>query len=358
MSQSANKDVRRRPSKSAAVLQLLAIAGGITLALFTQDLDRWHIGTLIAIVTFALVSELTPVKINERFYISGSFLGIILAVVVLGGGAGAAIGVLTIVVGWFRLRVAAHYFRNNVVNFLWFPLLTGLFFEGLKGLLNIQAHSLASYLLVFVAFVFGLGVNYVIAAGYQCWLDGSSFVEKTRHTLVPVLPAELFCGLLTLGAVFIVVHLGTLGLVLFGLVLVIYQYLVGELLISQRRSQALQRAATTDDLTGLANRESFRTAVEKRIAHATESGSPFPVMLMDLDRFKEINDTLGHHYGDVLLRDLGPRLVEAVGEGALVARLGGDEFGILLGEDIDEMPVIEVFLCAPGADRVRAIQRG
>ncbi|HWE08068.1 MAG TPA: bifunctional diguanylate cyclase/phosphodiesterase, partial [Solirubrobacteraceae bacterium] len=83
---------------------------------------------------------------------------------------------------------------------------------------------------------------------------------------------------------------------------------------------------------------------EKRIANATAAGAQFPVLLMDLDRFKEINDTLGHHYGDVLLKELGPRLVAAVGEEGLVARLGGDEFGILMGEDIDDLTVLEVFL--------------
>ena len=64
-------------------------------------------------------------------------------------------------------------------------------------------------------------------------------------------------------------------------------------------------------------------------------------MLMDLDRFKEINDTLGHHYGDVLLRDLGPRLVSSVGPGGVVARLGGDEFGILLEPDVIALPAVE-----------------
>ena len=55
-------------------------------------------------------------------------------------------------------------------------------------------------------------------------------------------------------------------------------------------------------------------------------------MLIDLDRFKEINDTLGHHYGDELLHGLGPRLAECIGEAGLVARLGGDEFVVLPGE--------------------------
>jgi diguanylate cyclase (GGDEF)-like protein len=102
--------------------------------------------------------------------------------------------------------------------------------------------------------------------------------------------------------------------------------------------------ATTDKLTGLANRERFSAAVEERIVAARATGAQFPVMLMDLDRFKEINDTLGHHYGDVLLRDLGPRLVSTIGEGCLVARLGGDEFGILLAGDAEGLAGLELAL--------------
>ena len=159
-------------------------------------------------------------------------------------------------------------------------------------------------------------------------MERSSLMTKTRETLLPVLSAELVSALLTLIGAYVFIQLGTVGLVLFGLVLGIFQYLVGELLKSKRRSHSLQRMATTDELTGLANRERFREAVEQRVLAAGAEGR-FAVMLMDLDRFKEVNDTLGHHYGDVLLRDLGPRLAKAVGEGGLVARLGGDEFGIL-----------------------------
>ena len=87
--------------------------------------------------------------------------------------------------------------------------------------------------------------------------------------------------------------------------------------------------AVHDPLTGLANRELFRQRVAAAVAAAAESGIRAAVMLMDLDRFKEINDTLGHHNGDRVLTVLAGRLAGKVGEGSTVARLGGDEFGIL-----------------------------
>jgi diguanylate cyclase (GGDEF)-like protein len=127
------------------------------------------------------------------------------------------------------------------------------------------------------------------------------------------------------------------------LVLLIFQYLIGELLKSKARGEKLHRVATTDELTGLANRERFRSHLDQRITAAKDTDEQFAVMLLDLDRFKEVNDTLGHHFGDELLRDLGPRLAEAVGPDGLVARLGGDEFAVLPAEatgDADELEAI------------------
>jgi diguanylate cyclase (GGDEF)-like protein len=99
--------------------------------------------------------------------------------------------------------------------------------------------------------------------------------------------------------------------------------------------------ATTDDLTGLANRERFRGRLHELIAEATAQKAAFGVILIDLDRFKEINDTLGHHYGDALLRELGPRLAECASAGGLVARLGGDEFAVLPEERTDNIEALE-----------------
>ncbi|MGI8752762.1 MAG: bifunctional diguanylate cyclase/phosphodiesterase [Acidimicrobiales bacterium] len=81
--------------------------------------------------------------------------------------------------------------------------------------------------------------------------------------------------------------------------------------------------ARHDPLTGLPNRYRFNEIV-------VDTNGPVAVLLVDLDRFKEINDTLGHDYGDLLLRSVGARMVEKLGHGGTVARLGGDEFGVLL----------------------------
>ncbi|MGH2926789.1 MAG: putative bifunctional diguanylate cyclase/phosphodiesterase, partial [Solirubrobacteraceae bacterium] len=225
-----------------------------------------------------------------------------------------------------------------------FPLLTGVAFHIVARAAGVAHTSVEFYLLVLGAFLLALTLNFLQTAAYQCFLRGTSMRGTVRNVLMPVLAAELFSALLTVGAVYIDVRLGTIGIAFCGLAFLIFQYLVGELLKSKQRSDALHRAAVTDDLTGLANREQFRNVVEERIAAARASGARFPVLLMDLDRFKEINDTLGHRYGDVLLRDLGPRLATAIGEGGLVARLGGDEFGILLAQDTDDPAVLEVVL--------------
>jgi diguanylate cyclase len=91
-----------------------------------------------------------------------------------------------------------------------------------------------------------------------------------------------------------------------------------------------QRAAHTDELTGLPNRRMFLTQLNQRLKLAESGRGSLTALMLDLDNFKQLNDTLGHDAGDELLRLTGPRLVRAAGPDSLVARLGGDEFAILL----------------------------
>jgi diguanylate cyclase (GGDEF)-like protein len=85
-----------------------------------------------------------------------------------------------------------------------------------------------------------------------------------------------------------------------------------------------------DALTDMPNRSLFRDRAEQAIRLARRDGHSVAVLLLDLDRFKEINDTLGHHHGDLLLQQIGPRLSGALRESDTIARLGGDEFALLL----------------------------
>src|SRR4051794_21981417 len=91
-----------------------------------------------------------------------------------------------------------------------------------------------------------------------------------------------------------------------------------------------RRLALHDALTGLPNRVMFADRTRRAIATADRSDGPVAVMLIDLDRFKDINDTLGHHYGDEVLRQMSGRLTELLDPRDTVARLGGDEFGVLV----------------------------
>ncbi len=91
--------------------------------------------------------------------------------------------------------------------------------------------------------------------------------------------------------------------------------------------------AQHDPLTGLANRAKFNLALETKIAEMRRDAQPFAVFLLDLDNFKEVNDTLGHSSGDGLLKSTSKRILEAVRDNDMVARLGGDEFAIIAGFD-------------------------
>ena len=121
-----------------------------------------------------------------------------------------------------------------------------------------------------------------------------------------------------------------------------YDYLVKDLITADQLARAIRyginqkkvenrlvEMAQYDTLTGLANRSLFGDRLEYSIAHAKRLGLFVAVFLLDLDRFKEVNDTLGHPVGDELLKGVSKRLLECVRETDTVARLSGDEFAII-----------------------------
>ena len=120
----------------------------------------------------------------------------------------------------------------------------------------------------------------------------------------------------------------------------VFTGIVRDITERKRAEDQLTYQATHDLLTGLPNRTLLQRHMEQAIASSRDQDASFALLLLDLDRFKEINDTFGHHYGDTILQQVSPRLLGAVRESDTVARLGGDEFGI----------------CLPCADRATADQ--
>jgi diguanylate cyclase (GGDEF)-like protein len=102
-------------------------------------------------------------------------------------------------------------------------------------------------------------------------------------------------------------------------------------LTAERRSDAeIKRLAMSDSLTGLANRARMRASLDQVIVQLQRNHRPVALFMLDLDRFKAVNDTLGHQTGDGLLKVVAQRLESCVGDKGLVGRLGGDEFQVIV----------------------------
>ena len=116
----------------------------------------------------------------------------------------------------------------------------------------------------------------------------------------------------------------------------------------RRHADESRHQALHDDLTGIANRRQLVAALGRAVERAGSGEGRFALLMFDLDRFKEVNDALGHAHGDLLLREVATRLQTTVRAEDLLARLGGDEFALLLDEVDRASAAIEI------ADRVSA----
>ncbi|WP_458760485.1 diguanylate cyclase domain-containing protein [Afipia sp. TerB] len=117
--------------------------------------------------------------------------------------------------------------------------------------------------------------------------------------------------------------------------------------------ESLRRQAETDGLTGLANRSVFQARYYEVVRDSLNYGSASALVLIDLDRFKELNDTFGHAAGDACLCEVAMRLSRAFGNAGLVARIGGDEFALILRAPVAPAQIVRVLqeavvmLCRP-----------
>lgn len=109
-----------------------------------------------------------------------------------------------------------------------------------------------------------------------------------------------------------------------------FYVLVSDVSATKEAEQRLERQARTDALTGLPNRHAFNEKIVEALARSRRNGQPIALFFLDIDKFKRINDTLGHGVGDAVLAEFGRRLKGSVRETDTVARLAGDEFVVIL----------------------------
>jgi diguanylate cyclase len=153
-------------------------------------------------------------------------------------------------------------------------------------------------------------VNAAAEAHHQAALAGLGALRRQETFVLAATPVAFAAGI--------------------GLLAVFWVLVVGYQGRTQRQAAENAHQASHDALTGLPNRTMLRDRTDQAIHQADRELVPAALLLIDLDRFKEVNDTLGHHYGDQLLLQVGERLRDSLREVDTVARLGGDEFAVLL----------------------------
>lgn len=168
--------------------------------------------------------------------------------------------------------------------------------------------------------------NMPVGTSRYTW--ASVFIPATNLRLTVAHPAMTgeFATLRTLGLRLLVTGVIVIWIAVWG-ALIITALLTKHL---HNQNARLIHQALHDDLTDLPNRTLLYDRVEQALHRAHRDGHPLTLFLMDLDRFKEVNDTLGHHFGDYVLQQVGKRIAATLRETDTVARLGGDEFAVLI----------------------------
>jgi putative nucleotidyltransferase with HDIG domain len=230
-----------RPSRAAIAAQCVGLLATCGVIVLDAPEANWDLPLLGLLLAFAAISDLTAARTGSRLKISGSFLALVLAMVFLGGTPAALIGVATIAVGWLRWHDAPHYFLNNLLTYATFPLVGGIAFHAVVSASQLTAGDTGFYVLVFGVFVVALLVNFSMIASYATYIERGSFFGKARTALYPVLASELAAALMAVGVAFIYHQVGIAAIALFGIVLVTFQHLLGQLLLSQQRAGELEQ---------------------------------------------------------------------------------------------------------------------
>jgi diguanylate cyclase (GGDEF)-like protein len=314
----------------ALVIGLGVVCSGVVFAVEGSHLSRLFTAEVALFAACALAGELLPLKVVTRgvegeVTTSGTFAFATMLV------AGPACAIVALVGASF----AADAFRRKA--------LVKLLFNGCQYAITLTASGIALQLLTDVPRI-GEDVHFLpgdlpgILVGAAVFFLVNSSLVATVIALVQRLRVgrylvqdwffQVSTGGLLLGLAPMVALAADFALpfvaLLFLPLLAVHR--------GGRQAIAKEHQALHDALTGLPNRSLFSHRIEQVLNAGLRSDRIAAVMLIDLDHFKEINDTLGHHAGDRLLQEVAVRLRASLDEQDTVARLGGDEFGVLLSE--------------------------
>jgi diguanylate cyclase (GGDEF)-like protein len=311
----------------------------VTTVLGLSRLQHTPVGTIVLFTPLVVLGELFPIRVRRRddeeeITVSTPFAFTLL---LTSGVAAASLAlVLASVLGDALRRKPVWKASFNVAQFALSTAAAG----GVLALLGVStlghAHHVSPAAMPAVAMagiVFFL-VNNVVTGTAIALATSSPVVDFLKRDFV--FQAGTTGVLLSLAPIVVAAADDTLLLIPLLLLPIAAVHKCASILLAK------EHEALHDALTDLPNRKLFRLRAAEAIEESVRNNTVSAVMLIDLDRFKEVNDTLGHHIGDVLLQQIGPRLASVLRESDTIARLGGDEFAVLLPDVQSELAAMEI----------------
>jgi diguanylate cyclase (GGDEF)-like protein len=309
-----------------AAAAVAIVVGGAWVPQVPLDWAWWGVGLLLAACVLA---ETQAVEMTGGATVSVATIPHLAAALLLPPPLAAVVAATGLLLVQLHERAPPSKLVFNTASLAATVGLTGVAAHtfGLAGA-GLGDSSLTGLIAFFVVALTYYAVNNVTLAGVVAISSGTPFgralVRNARASAPPEVAVAVIGGLVALIWV-----LRPMWLPLIFFPAVIAQLTLSYISASGRKTAELAFQAEHDSLTGLANRVLLRRQIQAMLTDVTEA-RPLTLLMLDLNRFKDVNDTFGHHYGDRLLREAALRLTDTIGTDGTVARLGGDEFAILL----------------------------
>ena len=286
-------------SKRLLAAEAVLLLGTLIAAAATSDAEDWRpFGLVLTLLGLAVVSDLLALQHTSQ-RITGAFFALVLAMALCGPAPAVLIGFVSVLVDSLRNRLEWPKLLTNLTVYSAIPLVIGLGIEALEPVSDLETNNLTFALVVFGAFVLANVLNFAMIAGDISVHLGISVNRQVREIFVPVLPSELAGALLTVSIAVLYRETGVAALALLALVLVVFQYLIRELLHSQRRAEelaALQLGVLASMLETLALRDRMTARHSAAVARYARA-------LADAHGCSREQQELAHTAG--LLHDIG-----------------------------------------------------